>query len=330
MDTKEPIRVLHLLGSIQRGGTESVIFNYYRAIDRSRVQFDIIADSNSPCDIPKDITDLGCVVYKIPPYTNPMEYILSIKNICHQGNYKIVHSHMNTMSVFSLFAAWLAKVPVRIAHSHSTAGTGKDFKRDVLKYMLRPFSKIFATKYFSCSEHAARWMFGNRVVDKGKVFILNNAIATKKFAFNQRIRDEQRKILNLDNKLVVGHIGRFSPPKNHTFLVDVFHALCKIREDSVLLIVGGLGSSGRSIENMLRQRVGELGLQDKVRFLGVRENISELYQAMDIFLLPSLYEGLGMVCIEAQCSGLPCVLSDKVPKEVYSGSDYFHSNNHQR
>lgn len=316
MNTKDPFRILHILGSAQRGGTESVVLNYYRAIDRKKVQFDLVIDENSPCDIPKEITDLGCIVYKIPPYTNLLKYITGIKKICKQGNYKIVHSHMNTLSVFPLFAAWLAKVPIRIAHSHSSAGGGKDFKRDLLKYMLRPFSKIFATKYFACSKYAARWLFGNRVVDKGEVFVLNNAIAIGEFAFQQCLRDDQRKILKVGDKFVVGHVGRFSPPKNHFFLIEVFNALCKMKKNSVLLLVGGMGSAGEGIEKKLHKRINALGLQEKVYFLGTREHVGTLYQAMDVFLLPSLYEGLGIACIEAQCAGLPCIVSDRVPKEI--------------
>lgn len=246
-----------------------------------------------------------------------MAYITAIKSICKQGNYKIVHSHMNTMSVFPLFAAWLAKVPVRIAHNHTTAGKGKgELVRNTLKYMLRPFSKIFANKYFACSEYAARWLFGNRTVDKGQVVVLNNAIATEKFVFDQHRRDEQRQSLGVDGKFVIGHVGRFSPPKNHFFLIEVFKALCMVRDDAVLLLIGGLGSAGGGIEEELHKRIDELGLRDKVLFLGTSEDISALYQAMDVFLMPSLYEGLGMACIEVQCSGLPCVVSDRVPKAV--------------
>ncbi|QAA21576.1 glycosyltransferase family 1 protein [Sporolactobacillus terrae] len=315
MVDEEPIRVLHILGSLQRGGTESVVFNNYRAIDRSKVQFDIAIDDSSMCGIPKSITDLGCKVYRIPPYTRLPKYIFAIRRICKQGNYKIIHSHMNAVSVFSLCAAWLAGVPVRIAHSHTTAGKGKgEFIRNTLKYLLRPFSRVFANRYFACSEYAARWLFGNRVVDKGRVFVLNNAINTEKFAYDQHVRDEQRRNLGLDDKFVVGHVGRFSPQKNHFFLLEAFNALYKVRNDAVLLLIGGLGSAGGGIEEALRKRIDELGISDQVIFLGAREDISELYQAMDVFTLPSLYEGLGMACIEAQCSGLPCVLSDRVPK----------------
>lgn len=316
MNTQNVIRVLHILGSLQRGGTESVVFNNYRFIDRSKIQFDIVVDNNSPCQIPEDIVKLGCKVYYISPYTHLTQYITEIRRLCKQNGYKIVHSHMNAMSVFSLLAAWQAGVPIRIAHSHSTASGGKDFKRDLFKYMLRPFSKVFANKYFACSEYAAQWLFGKRTINKGKVFLLNNAINVEQFKFDLWKRNESRHDMGLDGKFVVGHVGRFSPPKNHFFLIEIFNLICKEQSNSILLLVGGLGTAGTEIEERLQKKVDKLGLHDKVLFLGTKEDISNLYLAMDVFVLPSLYEGLGMASIEAQCSGLPCVLSDQVPEEA--------------
>lgn len=316
ISTNEPIRVLHILGSAQCGGTESVVFNNYRAIDRNKIQFDIVIDDDSPCDIPKDIIDLGSHIYRISSYAKPVQYMAAIRNICKAEKYRIVHSHMNAMSVFPLFAAWLAKVPIRIAHSHSAAGGGKDFKRDLMKAILRPFSSVFATHYFACSEHAGRWLFGANNVDRKKVYILKNAIDTRQFTYNPLIRKELRQSLGLSGKFVVGHVGRFSPQKNHFFLLKVFHEICRRNNNSVLILVGGIGSAGGHIEKDLKEKICELELQSHVLFLGVREDVNLLYQAMDVFVLPSLYEGLGMACIEAQCSNLPCVLSNQVPKEV--------------
>ena len=312
-----PIRVLHILGSIQRGGTESVVFNNYQYIDRSKVQFDIAIDDNSPCEVPQNIIDMGCRIYRIPPYTKQPAYIIAIREICLKNRYQIVHSHMNAMSIFPLFAVWLAKVPVRISHSHSTAAKGKgETKRNIIKYVLRPFSKLFATHYFACSEHAARWLFGNRVMEKGEVVILNNAISAKRFCYNLRTREEIRVQIGIKDKFVIGHVGRFSPPKNHDFLIDVFNDVIKIRDNAHLLLIGGIGSAGAGIEERVRKKLDSYGITDKVSFLGSMENISAFYQAMDVFILPSLYEGLGMACIEAQASGLPCIMSDRIPKEV--------------
>jgi glycosyltransferase EpsF len=312
-----PIRVLHILGGAQRGGTESVVFNYYRAINRDKVQFDIAIDDCSPCDIPESIQALGCRVYKIPHYTKLIRYCGAIRKLCSMNNYKIIHSHINAMSVFPLFAAWTVGVPIRIAHSHSTSGWGKgEFIRNILKSILCPFSKLFANKYCACSEYAARWLFGNKAFDKGKVLLIQNAIDTKRFAFNPESRDKIRKKLEIEDKFVVGHVGRFSPQKNHSFLIDIFYDVQKEKTDSVLLLIGGTGSAGKGIEGQIRSKIHKLGITDKVIFVGAIEDISPYYQAMDVLILPSLYEGLGMVAIEAQCSGLACVLSDKVPQEV--------------
>lgn len=305
------VRVLHILGSAQRGGTESVVFNYYRAMDASKVRFDIAIDNNSPCNLPDDILSSDCRIYRIPPYANLPAYLRAIREICREGNYQIVHSHMNTLSVFPLFAAWRAGVPVRIAHSHSTAGGGMDFKRDLIKYALRPFSKLFATHYVACSEHAGRWLFGD-----APFTLMPNAIDTERFAYNPRTREEIRKSLGLENKFVIGHVGRFSPQKNHDFLLDIFGEVCRQNDACALMLIGGLGTAGTNIEKHLRTKVESTNLSDKVLFMGTREDISGWYQAMDVFLLPSLYEGLGMAAIEAQCSGLPCVLSTRVPKEA--------------
>lgn len=310
-DLTSPVRVLHILGSAQRGGTESVVFNYYRSMDHSKVSFDIAIDDNSPCDLPKDVLSSDCEIYKIPPYTRLPAYLNAIDKICREGDYRIIHSHMNALSVFPLFAAWRAGVPVRIAHSHSTAGGGMDFKRDMIKYALRPFSRLFATHYIACSEHAGRWLFGD-----APFTLMPNAIDTERFAYNPNARDAFRKELGLENKFVIGHVGRFSPQKNHDFLLDIFGEACKQNDNCVLMLIGGLGSAGTNIEKNLREKVGRMNLTERVLFLGTREDISGVYQAMDVFVLPSLYEGLPVTVIEAQTAGLPCILSDRITREV--------------
>ncbi len=309
----EPCRVLQIFGNLQRGGVEAVVFNYFRAIDRSRVMFDLVIDETSPCDVPEDVKGFGGEIYRIPPYTKPRAYISAIKSICRSGGYRIVHSHMNTMSVFPLYAAWRAGVPVRIAHNHSTAAGGNDFKRDMLKYALRPFAKVFATDYFACGEYAGRWLFGNRTFNAGKVTVLNNAIDTRRFAFSPDTRSRTRRELGVEDRFVVGHIGRFVTQKNHERLLDIFAAVCALRDDAELVLVGGTGSPA---ETRIRERVSRMGLDNRVRFMGTVENTGELYQAFDVFCLPSLYEGLPLVALEAQVSGLPCVMSDRVTREA--------------
>ena len=306
---QEPIRVAQIMGKWLGGGVESVVMNYYRNIDRNKVQFDFICDEDSKY-IPKDeIEGLGGKVILIPPYQKPFKYHKELKRVLKEGKYKIVHSHISTMSFFSLWAAKSAKVPIRIAHAHSTTNK-KEKKKNLMKQVLRPFSKVFANRYFCCSELAGRWLFGNKTYDEGKVYLLNNAIDVDKFRYDEKIRKEKRKELNIkDNQLVIGHIGRFVQQKNHEFLIDIFNEIRKQDKNAILLLIGE-GPLKEEIQN----KVNELGLDKNVKFLGQRSDANELYQAMDLFLFPSLYEGLGMVLIEAQCAGLPCVASTEVPE----------------
>lgn len=305
----EPIRVAQIIGKWLGGGVESVVMNYYRHIDRSKIQFDFICDDDST-NIPYDeIEKLGGRVILIPPYQKVFKYQKELKRIFKENKYKIVHSHINTLSVFPLYAARCAKVPVRIAHSHSTTNK-KEWKKNLLKQVLRPFSKVYATNYMCCSELAGRWLFGNKEYDKGNVYLLNNAIDLDKFKYDEKIRKQKRKELNInDSTLVIGHIGRFVAQKNHTFLIDIFNEVHKQNNDSLLMLVGQ-----GPLMNEIQEKVNNLGLEDSVIFLGQRNDANELYQAMDVFVLPSLYEGLGMVLIEAQCAGLPCIASTEVPE----------------
>ena len=308
---REPIRIAQIMGKWVGGGVEAVVMNYYRNIDRNKIQFDFICDDDSTC-IPKEkIENLGGKVILIPPYQKVLKYHKELKKVLKEGQYKIVHSHINALSVFSLWAARSAKVPVRIAHSHSTSNK-KEWKKTLLKNVLRPFSKLFATDYFCCSELAGRWLFGNKTYNEGKVYLLNNAIDVEKFKYNEKARKQKRKELNIkDNELVIGHIGRFVKQKNHEFLIDIFNEIHNQNKNTILLLAGD-GPLKEEIQN----KVKELGLEKNVQFLGQRNDANELYQAMDVFVLPSLYEGLPVVGVEAQASGLPCFFSTDMTKET--------------
>ncbi len=308
---QEPIRVAHIIGKWLCGGVESVVMNYYRHIDRTKIQFDFICDKDST-NIPYDeIEQLGGRVILVSPYQKVFEYQKELIKIFKENKYKIVHSHINTLSVFPLRAAKKAGVPVRIAHSHSTTNK-KEWKKNLVKQVLRPFSKVYATDYMCCSELAGRWLFGNKEYDKGNVYLLNNAIDLDKFKYDEKIRKEKRKELNIkDDTLVIGHVGRFVEQKNHRFLIDIFNEVHKQRENSILLLVG----QGPLMEEM-KEKVKTLGIEDSVKFLGQRNDINELYQVFDVFCLSSLYEGLPVVGVEAQATGLLCVFSDDMTKET--------------
>lgn len=308
---EEPIRIAQIVGKWIGGGVEAVVMNYYRHLDHSKIQFDFICDDDST-NIPYDeIEKLGGKVILIPPYQKVFKYQKELRRVLRDGKYKIVHSHINTLSVFPLYAAKKVGVPVRIAHSHSTTNK-KEWKKNLLKQVLRPFSKKYATNYMCCSELAGRWLFGDKAYDEGKVYLLNNAIDLDKFKYDKKIRDKKRKELGIkEDTIVIGHIGRFVAQKNHTFLIDIFNQFHKKEKNSILLLAGQ-----GPLQEEIKNKVRELGLDDSVRFLGQRNDANELYQAFDVFLLPSLYEGLPVVGVEAQASGLLCFFSDDMTKET--------------
>lgn len=310
-DNQTPIRVAHVIGKWLGGGVESMVMNYYRHIDRSRVQFDFICDHDST-NIPyEEIEALGGKVILIPPYQKVFKYQKVLQKILKEGQYRIIHSHINTLSVFPLRAAKKVNIPVRIAHSHST--TNKvEWKKNLMKQVLRPFSKIYATHYFCCSELAGRWLFGDKVYDEGKVVLINNAIDLFKYQYNPNMRKLKRDELGIDeNTLVIGHIGRFVKQKNHDYVIDIFNQLHKENSNSILLLAGQ-GPLKKEIE----EKVKLFDLTESVKFLGQRNDTNELYQAMDIFLLPSFYEGLPVVGVEAQAAGLLCLFSNKMTRET--------------
>lgn len=308
----EPVRVLQIIGIVAGGGVEAVIMNYYEHIDRTKVQFDFIVHNDNKIDITPKVEAMGGRVYKVTPYyKNPVAFMYGIYKVIRNHHYRIVHSNMNTLSAFSLFAAWAAGAPVRILHNHSTSSPGET-KRNIMKFMLRPFARLFATHYFACSRLAGEWMYGKKMMDIGKVKIVNNAIDLKKYEFNPRKREKLRKELGLTDEFVIGHVGRFMFQKNHEFLIDVFAEACKKNPQMVLLLIGD-----GPLRSGLEEKVKKLGLTDHVNFLGLRNDVQNLYNVMDIFVLPSHYEGLPVVGVEAQANGLPCLFSTKVTKETH-------------
>lgn len=304
---ERPIRVAHVMGKMIGGGVEQMVMNYYRHIDRDRVQFDFLVDADSTLVPREEIELLGGRVFDVPPYQRLAAYERELKHLFREKGWLIVHSHINALSIFPLRAAKRAGVPVRIAHSHSTSG-GNDLVKNAMKALLRPFANVYPTQRAACSTHAGEWLFGG----KADFMVIPNAIDLGNFRFCPIRRAAVRQEFGFaDSQLVVGHIGRFSPQKNQAFLVRAFALVAKRRSDARLLLVG---------EGRQRAEVEELAAstcpKGSVIFLGQVDDVADLYQAFDVFCLPSEYEGLGMVAVEAEASGLPCVLSAAVPKEA--------------
>lgn len=297
-----PIRVLHVVTTMNRGGLETMLMNYYRHINRSKIQFDFLVHRDFEADYDREIFDLGGKIYRISRL-NPFsfKYHKELNNFFkNHPEYQIIHVHQDCMSSIALKIAMKNKIPIRIAHSHN-ANQDKNIKYLIKRFYMRSIPR-YATALFACGVDAGNWMF------EGKSFkVLNNAIDSNLFKLNTDIRDEVRNALNLNNKFVVGHIGRFDLQKNHSFLIDIFYEIQKIRTDSILLLIGcGNG------ELTIKDKVKKLNIEDKVIFMGVRNDVNKLMQAMDGFVFPSLYEGLPVTLIEAQASGLPVIKSDKV------------------
>lgn len=304
----KPIRVAQVMGQMGGGGVESVIMNYYRRIDHSLIQFDFVVNEGSTRVPECEILDMGGRVFTVPDYRDLRAYERGLRNLFEEQKYPIVHSNVNALSFFPLREAKRAGVPVRIAHSHSTAGHG-EFVKNLMKDVLRSLSNVYPTDRFACSEYAGRWLFG----DKAVFSIVYNALDVQKFRFKKDVRAQARNgdLGVSDDRLVVGHVGRFAYQKNHEFLLEVFAEVLKLDPEALLVLVGE-GELKGEIERLVTKR----HLGGHVIFTGQRDDVWRLYQAMDVFVLPSRYEGLPVVGIEAQCAGLPCLFSDTISKEV--------------
>lgn len=309
-ESKKTVRILHIIGNVCGGGVEAVVMNYYRYVNRDNVQFDFVVNGYEKSLLDSEVEGLGGRVYRVEPYqSNMIKYMLQLYRIVKVNEYRIVHTHMNALAFFSLFPAWLAGARIRILHNHSTAAKQETI-RTVLKFVLKQFAPMFANSYIACSQVAAAWMYGNWK-QKG-VRIIKNAIDTRMFAYDAKRRGILRRHMGIgDETLVIGHVGRFAFQKNHDFLIKLFKIIHDKKHDSVLLLIGD-GSRKADIET----KVKDAGIYKSVRFLGLREDINDLYNVMDIFILPSWYEGLPVVAVEAQANGLPCMLSDRITEET--------------
>ena len=301
------IRVLQCVNNMHRAGLETLLMNYYRKIDRTKIQFDFLMHRSECSEYDDEIESLGGRIFRAPrlyPQNYPAYFAFMKQFFREHPEYKIVHSHIDSMSFLPLLAAKKAGVPVRIAHSHSTS-IDLDAKYP-LKQFFRSQIKHVATHCFACGDEAGKFLFGGRDFQ-----VIPNAIDGEKFYFREDVRIKKRQELGIDGKMVIGHAGRFTYAKNHTFLLEIFGETLKQEPNAVLLLAG----KGEK-EEKIRNHAEKLKISDHVMFLGSRDDMHELYQAMDIFVMPSLFEGVPVVGIEAQYAGLPCVFSDKVPREV--------------
>lgn len=308
----QKIKICHVIGDFVNGGVESVIYNYFSHMDLDKFDVHIIGHGIKVQACANRFSDMGFTIHNITPKS--MNFIRSLNEmeaIFKENHFDIIHSHLTEWACVPMYIGWKCGVKVRINHSHM-AEKPRGLKNK-LYYGVRLFlGKLFATDYFACGEDAGRYLFGDKAVKTGKVTILPNAIDFEKYHSNPALRDEMRKKLGLEeNTMAIGHVGRFFTQKNHKFLIEIFRDYHRRNPASILLLFGD-GELRKEIES----QVESCGLVKTVRFMGVQQNMSDWYQAMDVFALPSLYEGLPVVGVEAQAIGLPCLFSDQITKEI--------------
>lgn len=317
------MRILYVLNdTFKKGGTESVVFNYFNHLDRDRYQIDFMIHSTrdeiDDNEVYKDLLGKGVVVHILTPRRISIRRNLKEMNEVFQSNhYDIVHSHADCANAIILDVAKKNGIKVRIAHSHNTespvkiTGLKSFLHKSYLEYCRLKVRKV-ATHYMACSEAAGLWLFGKKNMLSGKVYILNNAIDLSRFQFDDKVRESERQSLGLDGQFVVGHVGRFAPQKNHAFILDIAREF-KTHDDNVKLLLVGNGPDFEKIISSAE----EDGLSSIIMFYGETDCVEEILQAFDAFILPSLWEGLGIAIIEAQANGLRCVVADseKVSKD---------------
>lgn len=301
------IRILQIVPNMQAGGLETWLMNQYRCLDKTKIQYDFLVHYNKRFFYDDEIEAMGGKIYRctVREDNNLPKYFLFLYHFFRSHpEYKVIHGHMPSFSVFYMGIARMCGVPIRINHSHNSSYNKTTKGR--IEHFLTKFVKWNSNYLFACSNLAGKYMYGN-----SKFTVIHNAVDVDKFKYNEKVRNEIRKELNVEGKFVIGHIGRFTLQKNHTFLIDIFKDFLSKRKNSVLLLIG----TGE-LENKIKEKIASLGISDNVIFTGVRKDVERLYQGMDAFVLPSLYEGLPVVGIEAQASGVPLLISDTVTKEV--------------
>ena len=308
----KPIKVLQVFTILNRGGAETNIMNYYRNIDRSSIQFDFLVHREDPGAYEKEIMELGGKIYRLPP-VHPLhlqKYKAAVKKFFDRHpDYQIIHGQNSELGVFIYEEAKRRRIPVIIAHAHNAPKMSdydvKFIFRELWKYRMRKSVNSF----FTCGEDAAKWLFGEKRARTA--FLMTNAVDTLNFSFSGEVRSAVRKRLGRADTKNIIHVGRFNRQKNHAFLLQIFAGLLE-KDPAYHLFLVGEGELRREIE----AQISQLNLQAHVTLMGLREDVNELLQAMDVFLFPSLFEGLPVSLVEAQASGIQCVISDGIPEEA--------------
>lgn len=314
-----PLRILHMIGSLNMGGSQSMIINLYKNLDKSKIQFDFVIDHENETYFKELVLELGAKVYISPSFNG--HNILTIKKFWknffnNHKEYKILHCHVRSYA--SLFLPIARKKGITtIIHSHSTSN-GKGFKAFIKSLLQFPL-RWNADYYLACSPEAGKWLFGKRIVKSPKFSLINNAIYVDKYKYKDLKRIELRNLYNIaEDEYVFVNVGRFHPTKNHSFLIDLFYRIHSIDSKTKLLLVGD-----GDLRSEIEKDINSKSLSNNVILTGNVDNPYDYLNAGDCFLFPSIWEGLGMVAIEAQTNGLKCICNTSIPKEVKISDNCF-------
>lgn len=306
------IRILHSVSNMDRGGIETMLMNYYRHIDRTKVQFDFLCNKKKPGVYEAEIESMGGKVFRTPGLSPLMffKYQAYMKKLFRENpEYRIVEAHNGAFGLFALIAARKARIPVRIFHAHGASIT-KDWKLP-LKILCKKLLPFNMNQRFTCGIAAAGCYFGEKTVQAQEYVLINNAIEIDRFLFDAEARERVREENGLTDKFVIGHVGRFMAQKNHRYLLEIFAAL-KGREPNAHLVLLGDGE----LKGAMEAKAAQMNIENSISFMGNVANANEWYQAFDVMVLPSIWEGLPLVGVEAQAADLPCVFSDSITKEI--------------
>ena len=323
--TSEVIRVLHVVGVMNRGGVETLIMNLYRKIDREKIQFDFLTHHDVEGAYDNEIKSLGGRIYTVPYgiKTLHFRYIKALRRFFKEHTeYKIIHSHMSDAAGIIAKVGKEFNIPVRIAHSHISNPNHSVFQKIYLQGYSRRLINSNCTHCFACSDEAGKYLFKNRIVNRD-YSIIKNAIDLEKFYPNKDKKEDKLFLTNDLDKVLIGHVGRFEKQKNHEFLIDIFFEFNKIVPNSELFLIGGGALGDEGTKTMIEKKVFNLGLTNKVKFLGVRNDVDKIMKALDLFVFPSLYEGLPLTLVEAESTGVSCIVSDTITKEIDLGLKNF-------
>ena len=306
------VRVLNIISKMDAGGAETFLMKVFRNIDNEKLIFDFLVCTPEEGLYDKEINSMGGKIhYSAPKSRNPIKSFYDTFNVVRANKYRAVfRASAHSLAFLDLFAAALGGADIRVMRSTNTNNPG-GIMSNVLHFVFRPFLNSVTTLQLAPSTEAAIWLFGKTSVQNGKVDIIKNGVEIDKFIFNKGTREKARHEMGLSSRFVIGHVGRFQTQKNHSYLFDVFTGIKQKQNNAVLLLIGQ-----GELESVIREKAEKFGLTDSVIFAGQRSDIPDLLMAMDVYVFPSLYEGLPNTVVEAQATGLRCLVSDSITKEV--------------